>query len=254
MQPAEPAIDVKALRKQFGAVRAVEDVTFHVSQGEVFGVLGPNGAGKTTTVECLVGAISRDAGKVSVLGVDPCADRKVIRQSVGYQLQSAVLPPLLTVAEVIAMFAALYANPADASGLMNLIGLDDLARRKVRALSGGQRQRLSIAVALVGNPRIAVLDELTTGLDPQARRDTWGLIADIRGRGVTIVLVTHALDEVDQLCDRLVVIDQGRTRFTGTPSELRDRVASETGHALSLEDAYLRLLDDYSTAFDEERV
>lgn len=249
MQPAELAVELTGLRKQFGAVRAVEDVTFHVRQGEVFGVLGPNGAGKTTTIECLVGAISRDAGAVSVLGVDPRIDRKAIRQSVGYQLQSAMLPPLLTVAEVVTMFAALYANPADASELMNLIGLDDLARRKVRTLSGGQRQRLSIAVALIGNPRIAVLDELTTGLDPQARRNTWRLIADIRGRGITIVLVTHGLDEADQLCDRLVVIDQGRTRFMGTPSELRDRVASETGRVLSLEDSYLRLLDD-SAAFE----
>lgn len=253
MQPAEPAIDVTGLRKQFGAVRAVEDVTFHVRQGEVFGVLGPNGAGKTTTIECLVGAISRDAGTVSVLGVDPRVDRTTIRQSVGYQLQSAMLPPLLTVAEVVAMFAALYPNSADASELMKLIGLDDLARRKVRTLSGGQRQRLSIAVALVGNPRIAVLDELTTGLDPQARRDTWRLIADIRSRGVTIVLVTHALDEADQLCDRLVVIDQGRTRFMGTPSELCDRVTGETDSALSLEVAYLRLLDG-SAAFDDGRI
>ncbi|WP_188043287.1 ABC transporter ATP-binding protein [Changpingibacter yushuensis] len=252
MQPAEPAIDVTGLRKQFGAVRAIEDVTFHVCQGEVFGVLGPNGAGKTTTVECLVGAISRDAGTISVLGIDPRVDRTTIRQSVGYQLQSAMLPPLLTVAEVVAMFAALYPNSADVSELMRLIGLDDLARRKVRTLSGGQRQRLSIAVALVGNPRIAVLDELTTGLDPQARRDTWRLIADIRSRGVTIVLVTHALDEADQLCDRLVVIDQGRTRFMGTPSELCDRVTDESDSALSLEAAYLRLLDD-PTTFDDRR-
>lgn len=218
MQPAEPITEISGLRKRFGEVVALDGVTCSVHQGEVFGVLGPNGAGKTTTVECLTGAIRHDGGAISVLGIDPSVERAVIRRPVGYQLQSVTLPPSLTVAEVVTMFAALYPNPASISGLLGLIGLDDLEHRLVRTLSGGQRQRLSTAIALVDNPRIAVLGELTTGLDPQARRNTWRLIKDIRRHEVTIVLVTHALDEAEQLCDRLVVIDHGRTRFMGMPS------------------------------------
>ena len=211
-------IEVSGLAKAYGAQRAVADVSFAVERGEVFGILGPNGAGKTTTVECVVGLRRRDSGTISVLGVDPQTDRAAVRRQVGVQLQQAEVPERLTVAEVLRLFSSFYDDPADWRELLDVLGLGAASRTRFGKLSGGQQQRLSIALALIGNPTIAVLDELTTGLDPAARRETWDLIETVRDRGVTILLVTHFMQEAERLCDRLAVIDAGRVVALDTPA------------------------------------
>src|ERR1700722_1289467 len=214
------AVEVAHLRKSYGSVVAVDDLSFTVAEGEIFGILGPNGAGKTTTVECAIGLRSPDAGTVSLLGLDPRADRAEVHEIVGVQLQASALPGRLRVGEILTMYRSFYRGPADLGELTEALGLTDQLGADYRALSGGQRQRLSIALALIGQPRIAVLDEMTTGLDPRARRETWELIAQVRDRGVTIVLVTHYMDEAQRLCDRIALIDQGRIAATGTPAGL----------------------------------
>ncbi|TDD95801.1 ABC transporter ATP-binding protein [Jiangella asiatica] len=222
-----PVIEVTNLHKRYGTTVAVDDVSFTVEEGEIFGILGPNGAGKTTTVECIEGLRRPDSGTVTVLGLDPTSDRGQLRQVVGAQLQESELPENITVAEAIDLYASFYPNPADPAELMAELGLTEKRDTRFEKLSGGQKQRLSIALALVGNPKIAVLDELTTGLDPQARRDTWQLVEKVRARGVTIVLVTHFMDEAERLCDRLALIDGGRVVAIDSPAGLIGRVASE---------------------------
>jgi ABC-2 type transport system ATP-binding protein len=213
-------IEVAHLRKTYGPTVAVDDVSFSVEEGEIFGILGPNGAGKTTTVECVTGLRSPDAGSIRVLGLDPAADRDELHLSVGVQLQASVLPARLRVAEILDLYQSFYPRPADVGELTEALGLADKRGDYYKALSGGQKQRLSIALALIGRPRIAVLDEMTTGLDPRARRDTWDLIARVRDQGVTIVLVTHYMDEAQRLCDRIALIDAGTIAATGTPAAL----------------------------------
>jgi ABC-2 type transport system ATP-binding protein len=213
-------IEVCNLHKRYGERVAVRDVSFAVEEREIFGILGPNGAGKTTTVECIEGLRTRDGGSVRVLGHDPAVDPRPLRELVGAQLQEAQLPDRLRVGEALELYASFYRAPADAGELARALALDDLLDRPFAKLSGGQRQRLSIALALVGDPRVAVLDELTTGLDPGARRDTWALIERVRDRGVTVVLVTHSMEEAERLCDRVAVVDAGRVVALGTPSEL----------------------------------
>ena len=213
-------IDVQHLTKRYGDTTAVADVSFAVQPGEIFGILGRNGAGKTTTVECLAGLRRADGGSIRVLGQDPGRDAAALRNQVGIQLQEARLPARLRVGEALNLYAAFYPDPADPRELADALGLTPQWRKPFGELSGGQQQRLSIALALVGNPRIAILDELTTGLDPQARRDTWELIREVRDRGVTVILVTHLMDEAEQLCDRLVIIDRGRVVASGRPTEL----------------------------------
>ncbi|MCZ7419279.1 MULTISPECIES: ABC transporter ATP-binding protein [unclassified Micromonospora] len=215
-----PVIEVTDLHKRYGETVAVAGVSFDVEAGEIFGVLGPNGAGKTTTVECVAGLRVPDGGGVSVLGLDPRRDATRLRQQVGVQLQESQLPDRLRVAEALALYASFYRDPADPAQLIDELGLDSKRNTPYDKLSGGQKQRLSIALALVGNPRIAILDELTTGLDPQARRDTWDLIERVRDRGVTILLVTHFMEEAERLCDRLAVIDKGRVVALDTPAGL----------------------------------
>ncbi|WP_434741841.1 ABC transporter ATP-binding protein [Micromonospora sp. SH-82] len=213
-------IEVTNLRKRYGDLEAVRDVSFSVAAGEIFGVLGPNGAGKTTSVECVAGLRVPDGGGVSVLGADPRRDRDRLRQLVGVQLQESRLPDRLRVGEALTMYASFYRNPADPGELMEELGLGAKRDAAYKSLSGGQKQRLSIALALVGNPQIAVLDELTTGLDPQARRETWGLVERVRERGVTILLVTHFMEEAERLCDRVAVIDSGRVVALDSPAGL----------------------------------
>jgi ABC-2 type transport system ATP-binding protein len=186
-----------------GDTVAVGDVSFTVHEGEIFGILGPNGAGKTTTVECIEGLREPDGGKISVLGLDPLRDRAELTQQLGVQLQESRLPDQLRVGEALELYSSLYRYPADWRELVEVLGISAKAETPFRKLSGGQQQRLSIALALVGSPRVAVLDELTTGLDPQARRDTWDLIERVRERGVTILLVTHFMEEAERLCDRV---------------------------------------------------
>ena len=216
-------IEVQHLHKSYGKTVAVDDISFAVQEGEIFGILGPNGAGKSTTVECIEGLRAPDRGQITVLGLDPQRDRAELTQRLGVQLQDSQLPDQLRVAEALELYSAFYRTPADWHELMDVLGLAGKANTKFGKLSGGQKQRLSIALALVGSPQVAVLDELTTGLDPQARRDTWELIEGVRSRGVTIVLVTHFMEEAERLCDRVALIDQGRIVALDTPARLAAR-------------------------------
>lgn len=227
-----PVIEISHLRKVYGAKVAVDDVSLTVGGGEIFGILGPNGAGKTTTVECLVGLRRPDGGVVDVLGLDPLRDRTALTNAVGVQLQEAALPDKMTVGEAITLYSAFYDAPRDGRELLGELGIDDAWSVPYRKLSGGQKQRLSIALALLGNPQIAVLDELTTGLDPAARRETWSLIERVRERGVTIVLVTHFMEEAQRLCDRLAIIARGSVVALDTPAAIA--AMSEAPHTLRL--------------------
>ncbi|HYK27234.1 MAG TPA: ABC transporter ATP-binding protein [Streptosporangiaceae bacterium] len=218
-----PAVEISHLRKTYGTLTAVDDVSFSVAEGEIFGILGPNGAGKTTTVECAIGLRSPDAGTIRLMGLDPLTQPDEVHEIVGVQLQSGSLPDKLKVSEILDMFRSFYRNPADVGELTSVLGLADKLGAYYKTLSGGQRQRLAVALALIGNPEIAVLDEMTTGLDPQARRDTWDLIRGIRDRGVTIVLVTHFMEEAERLCDRVALIDSGRLVGLDTPARLAAR-------------------------------
>jgi ABC-2 type transport system ATP-binding protein len=219
------AVEIAHLRKAYGSLVAVDDVSLTVAEGEIFGILGPNGAGKTTTVECATGLRTPDAGTVRLLGLDPHADRDRVHEIVGVQLQAGALPAKLKVGEILTMYRSFYRDPADAGDLLEALGLAAAAERGsyYGSLSGGQKQRLSVALALIGRPKIAVLDEMTTGLDPQARRDAWGLIEKMRGQGVTIVLVTHFMEEAERLCDRVALIDRGRVVALDTPAGLAAR-------------------------------
>ena len=217
-------IEVTHLRKRYGATVAVDEVSFTVESGEIFGLLGPNGAGKTTTVECTGGLRHRDGGRVSVMGLDPERDTAALRSVLGMQLQESQLPEKLRVREALELFASFYPNPDHPDRLLDEWGLRNKQNTAFRDLSGGQQQRLSIALALIGRPRIAILDELTTGLDPRARRDTWRLVERIRDSGVTVILVTHYAAEAERLCDRVALIDRGRVVALGTPAELVGRL------------------------------
>ena len=215
-----PAVEIAHLRKTYGTLTAVDDVSFSVAEGEIFGILGPNGAGKTTTVECAIGLRSPDAGTIRLMGLDPKTQPDEVHEIVGVQLQSGALQDKLKVAEILDMYRSFYRAPADVGELTSVLGLTGKLGAYYKALSGGQRQRLSVALALIGNPKIAVLDEMTTGLDPQARRDTWELIRGIRDRGVTVVIVTHFMEEAERLCDRVALIDSGRLVALDTPAGL----------------------------------
>jgi ABC-2 type transport system ATP-binding protein len=223
--PGQPAVQIAHLRKTYGPLVAVDDVSFSVAAGEIFGILGPNGAGKTTTVECAIGLRQADAGSISLLGLDPRADRDRIHEVVGVQLQASAMPARLRVGEILDMYRSFYRDPADVGELIEALGLAGKRGSFYKSLSGGQRQRLSVALALIGRPKIAVLDEMTTGLDPAARRDAWELIAGIRDRGVTILLVTHFMEEAERLCDRVALIDGGRVVALDTPAGLAARAS-----------------------------
>ncbi|GLX01065.1 ABC transporter ATP-binding protein [Microtetraspora sp. NBRC 16547] len=206
-------ISVHNLRKTYGEKVAVDDVSFAVEEGEIFGIVGRNGAGKTTTVECVAGLRTPSSGVVEF-----GAGLTDVKEQIGVQLQDCSLPDKLRVGEALDLYASFYSRPADWRSLLGEVGLDP--GTAFSALSGGQRQRLSIALALVGNPRVAILDELTTGLDPQARRDIWKLISRIREMGVTVLLVTHFMEEVERLCDRVAVISSGRVLAMDSPEGL----------------------------------
>ncbi len=220
-------IEVTNLVKHYGNHTAVDGVSFSVDEGEIFAILGPNGAGKTTTVESISGLRRPDSGTISVLGLDPAQDRDALRRVVGVQLQESELPDEIRVWEALDLYASFYPAPRDWERLVEDLGLTDKRNTAFGKLSGGQKQRLSVALALVGNPRIAILDELTTGLDPQARRDTWQLIEDVRAGGVTVVLVTHFMEEAERLADRIALIDEGRVVALDTPAGIVSRVDAE---------------------------
>jgi len=216
----DPAVEVTGLRKQYGRTVAVADVSFRVDEGEIFGLLGPNGSGKTTTVECLQGLRRADAGSISVFGLDPVADPSRVRRIVGTQLQDSALPDRLRVAEALRLFSAISPGGPPWQQLLDEWGLADRRNTAFGDLSGGQQQRLFVALALVAEPRLVVLDEMTTGLDPAARRVAWDLVDAVRARGTTVVLVTHFMDEAQRLCDRLAVLMSGHVIARGTPAEL----------------------------------
>ena len=222
-----PVIEVEDLVKTYDGVNVVDGVSFSVEEGEIFGIVGPNGAGKTTTVECVEGLRRPDDGSIQVLGLDPILDRYEITERVGAQLQESRLQDKITVAEALELYSSFYEDPTDWLELLDRLGLQDKVDARYAKLSGGQKQRLAIALALVGSPEIAVLDELTTGLDPQARRSMWDTIEEIRKGGVTVVLVTHFMEEAERLCDRVMVVDHGRVVAIDSPSGLIRRVGSE---------------------------
>jgi ABC-2 type transport system ATP-binding protein len=234
--PTTPVVQVTALRKTYGRTVAVDDVSFDVRPGELFGLIGPNGAGKTTTMECVEGLRTPDSGAISVLGLDPSRDRYAIQQRIGVQLQEAQLQKRIKVGEAVGLWASLYRQPADGGRLIEQLGLTDKRDAWFMTLSGGQKQRLFIALALVNDPEVVFLDELTTGLDPQARRAIWDLVRGIRQRGKTVVLTTHLMEEAERLCDRVANIDHGRIIDVGAPDELVRRHCPERTVILATED------------------
>lgn len=222
-----PVIEVDSLVKTYGEIRAADHVSFTVDEGEIYGIVGPNGAGKTTIVESVEGLRRPDAGSIRVLGLDPDADRYEITERLGVQLQESRLQDKIRVNEALDLYASFYRNPTDWHDLLDRLGLGPKQTARYSELSGGQKQRLAVALALVGSPEVAILDELTTGLDPQARRDTWETIEEVRRSGVTVVLVTHFMEEADRLCDRIMVVDHGRIAAIDTPDGLIRRIGSE---------------------------
>jgi ABC-2 type transport system ATP-binding protein len=249
-------ITVKNLVKQYGSVRVVDDLSLSIREGEIFGIIGPNGAGKTTTVECISGLRTPDSGAVSVDGFSPRRERDKVRALVGVQLQESALPPRLRVGEAVQLFASFYSNPLNPQDVLESLGIKDIERVAFKNLSGGQKQRVSIALAVVGNPKIAILDELTTGLDPEARRGTWALIERMRDRGVTVILVTHFMDEAETLCDRVALIDGGQLRVLDTPAAIAARAGGTRVRFIpspAISDELIRAIDGVQAVEREDR-
>lgn len=241
-------VEVDELTKSYDARTVVDKVSFSVEEGEIFAILGPNGAGKTTTVESIAGLRTPDSGRIGVFGFDPLVDRAEVRSRLGVQLQESRFQDRVKAREIVETFAAFYPDPLDVDPLLDRLGLGDKADTLYSRLSGGQQQRVSIAVALVGRPQAVILDELTTGLDPQARRETWGLVEELRDSGVTVVLVTHFMEEAERLADRLALIDEGRLVALDTPRGLIDSVGLEQRlrftTSATVEDMWLMALPD----------
>ena len=220
-------VQVSGLSKSYGSTRAIDAATFEVCEGEIFGLIGPNGAGKTTTMECIEGLREPDAGRLSVLGLDPFKDSQALQNRIGVQLQEAQLQKRITVREAIGLWSSLYPRPLDGHQLLVQLGIAGKANARFMTLSGGQKQRLFIALALINDPDVVFLDELTTGLDPQARRAIWDLVRSIRDRGKTVFLTTHLMEEAERLCDRVAIIDHGRIIDIDSPAGLVARHCPE---------------------------
>jgi ABC-2 type transport system ATP-binding protein len=233
----QPVIHVADVRKTYGRTVAVDDVSFDVHAGEIFGLIGPNGAGKTTAMECVEGLRRPDRGVISVLGVDPTRDAYRLQERIGVQLQEAQLQKRIKVREAVELWASLYRKSVDADRLIDQLGLRDKRDAWFMTLSGGQKQRLFIALALINDPELVFLDELTTGLDPQARRAIWDLVRGIRRRGKTVFLTTHLMEEAERLCDRVAIIDHGRIVDIGTPADLVRRQCPERSVIVVTEDS-----------------
>ncbi len=231
------AVEVVDLRKSYGPVQAVRGISFEVAEGEVFAMLGPNGAGKTTTVEILEGFRKRDGGRASVLGFDPASGDRRLKEQIGIVLQTTGVDPYLTVAETVDMFRGYYPKPRTREDVIRLVGLEDKASTRVTRLSGGQKRRLDVAIALAGDPTVLFLDEPTTGFDPGARRNAWEVIKGLAGLGKTIFLTSHAMDEVQYLADRVVIIAAGKVVAEGTPDSLVGRRRADTVVRFRLPDA-----------------
>src|SRR5512140_928808 len=219
-RPSRPVIEVSGIRKSYGATVAVHEVSFEVNEGEIFGLIGPNGAGKTTTMECIEGLRTPDRGSISVLGLDPFKDVYQLQDRIGVQLQQAQLQKRIKVWEAVDLWASLYTKAVDAGRLLEQLGLANKRNAWFMTLSGGQKQRLFIALALINDPEVVFLDELTTGLDPQARRAIWDLVRGIRDRGKTVFMTTHLMEEAERLCDRVAIIEHGKIIDIGSPEEL----------------------------------
>ena len=236
MTRPKTVVEVTGLRKRYGSTVAVDDVSFEVEDGEIFGLIGPNGAGKTTTMECVEGVRTPDSGRITVLGLDPFRDVYALQQRVGVQLQEAQLQKRIRVREAVALWASLYRTKVDHDRLLGQLGLQDKRNALFMTLSGGQKQRLFIALALINDPDLVFLDELTTGLDPQARRAIWDLIRGIRARGKTIFLTTHLMEEAERLCDRVAIIDHGRIVDINSPAALIRRHCPQRTVILTTDD------------------
>lgn len=230
----QEVIKVEQLTKSYGALTAVDHLSLSVDRGTVFGLLGANGAGKSTAIECILGTRKADSGSVSILGLSPEADRRKLFERVGVQFQEANYQDKITLWELCQVTAALYRKPADPAALLDKFGLSGKKRCPVKELSGGQRQRLFIVLALIPNPEVVFLDELTTGLDAKARREVWNILSDLKKQGVTIFLTSHFMDEVEKLCNQICILKKGRAVFHGTVSE-----AIKNSPCNQLEDAYL---------------
>ena len=247
MHGMEPVISVKNLVKRYGNFTAVKDISFDVFPGEIFGLLGPNGAGKSTTLEIMETLREKTSGSITIKGLDTERDRSTIKKIIGVQLQASGYYPSLNLTELIALFSGLYNRHTDARELLQRVNLSDKAKSKYKQLSGGQKQRFSIATTLINEPDIVFLDEPTTGLDPQARRNLWDLIRDIRSKGTTIIITTHYMDEAEQLCDRIAIMDEGKIIALASPESLIDELVA-TGFerpkqvkAANLEDVFIHL-------------
>ena len=225
---ATPAIEVAGLRKSYGRLAAVDGISFEVGRGEIFGMVGPNGAGKTTTIECLEGLRGADGGTIRVLGLEPRADGAELRERIGVQLQQSALPDDIKVWEALDLFASYYRKAVPWQPLLERLGIAGKRNARFEKLSGGMKQRLFIALALVNDPELVFLDELTTGLDPHARRSMWDLVRGIRDRGKTVFLTTHFMEEAEQLCDRVLVMDRGRIVAMDSPANLVRGLGAET--------------------------
>jgi ABC-2 type transport system ATP-binding protein len=232
-----PIIQVSGIRKTYGRTVAVDEISFEVNDGEIFGLIGPNGAGKTTTMECIEGLRTPDRGTISVLGLDPFSDVYKLQERIGVQLQQAQLQKRIKVWEAVDLWASLYRkNAADGERLLEQLGLIDKRNAWFMTLSGGQKQRLFIALALINNPEVVFLDELTTGLDPQSRRAIWDLVRSIRERGKTVFLTTHLMEEAERLCDRVAIIEHGRIIDIDRPENLVKRHCPERAVVLGTDD------------------
>jgi len=251
-----PVIQVSRIRKSYGSTIAVSEVSFDVREGEIFGLIGPNGAGKTTTMECVEGVRRPDAGQISIMGLNPFRDRYQVQNRIGVQLQQAHLQKRIKVWEAVDLWASLYPKPLDGNRLLEQLGLADKRNAWFMNLSGGQKQRLFIALALINDPEVVFLDELTTGLDPQSRRAIWDLVRGIRDRGKTVFLTTHLMEEAERLCDRVAIIEHGTIIDIGTPPELVGRhcptrtVILSTGNANAEE--WLRTIPEIERVMRQE--
>jgi ABC-2 type transport system ATP-binding protein len=233
---ATPVVRVEGIRKAYGSTVAVDEISFEVVEGEIFGLIGPNGAGKTTTMECVEGVRTPDRGTITVLGLDPFRDAYRLQERIGVQLQQAQLQKRIKVWEAVDLWASLYPKPVNGDRLLEQLGLAEKRNAWFMTLSGGQKQRLFIALALINDPEVVFLDELTTGLDPQARRAIWELVRAIRERGKTVFLTTHLMEEAERLCDRVAIIEHGRIIDIGTPKALVDRHCPERSVVLETDD------------------
>jgi ABC-2 type transport system ATP-binding protein len=246
-------IRVSSIRKTYGKTVAVEDVSFDVNDGEIFGLIGPNGAGKTTTMECVEGIRRPNSGSITVLGLDPIRDVYALQQRIGVQLQQAQLQKRMKVWEAMHLWASLYKKPISVGErLLEQLGLEEKRNAWFMTLSGGQKQRLFIALALINDPEVVFLDELTTGLDPQARRKIWDLVRDIRARGKTVFLTTHLMEEAERLCDRVAIIDRGRIIDIDQPQHLVEKYCPERSVTLATADNHA--LESLSRIPDTELV